>query len=155
MTWDSVHGVYQWSQNCSAEIEKGWVCKGDTLKELAAKMKVDPEGLQETVTRHNQYCSCKNDPDFNGRNNALSPLATPPFYGVELGLTLINKQGGPKHNTKAQTLNQDDKPIPRLYTPGEFASFFGFQYPGGSNIPEAIVFGRIAGEHAASLKPWE
>jgi succinate dehydrogenase/fumarate reductase flavoprotein subunit len=32
-------------------------------------------------------------------------------------------------------------------------SFFGFLYPGGSNIPEAIAFGRIAGENAAE-KPW-
>jgi succinate dehydrogenase/fumarate reductase flavoprotein subunit len=42
-----------------------------------------------------------------------------------------------------------------LYTPGEFGSFFGFLYPGGSNIPEAIAFGRIAGENAAAEKPWE
>jgi succinate dehydrogenase/fumarate reductase flavoprotein subunit len=26
-------------------------------------------------------------------------------------------------------------------------------YPGGSNIPEAIAFGRIAGENAAAEKP--
>ena len=56
----------------------------------------------------------------------------------------------PKHNGKAQTLDKDDKPIPRLYTPGELGSFFGFLYPGGSNIPEAIAFGRIAGENAAA-----
>jgi hypothetical protein len=153
MTWNAVHGLYQWSEDSSAEIEKGWVSKGDTLKDLAAKMKIDPDGLQESVTKYNQYCSGKNDPEFNRRDNALSPLTTPPFYGVELAMTLINTQGGPKHNTKAQTLNQDDKPIPRLYSPGEFGSFFGFLYPGGSNIPEAIAFGRIAGENAAAEKP--
>jgi succinate dehydrogenase/fumarate reductase flavoprotein subunit len=154
MTWNAVHGLYQWSEGSSAEIEKGWVSKGDTLKDLAAKIKIDPDGLQETVTRYNQYCSGKKDPDFNRRDNSLSPLSTPPFYGVELALTLINTQGGPKHNTKAQTLDQDDNPIPRLYSPGEFGSFFGFLYPGGSNIPEAIAFGRIAGENAAAEKPW-
>jgi len=41
-----------------------------------------------------------------------------------------------------------------LYTPGELGSFFGFLYPGGSNIPEAISFGRIAGENAAAEKAW-
>jgi succinate dehydrogenase/fumarate reductase flavoprotein subunit len=154
MTWNAVHGVYQWSEGSKAEIEKGWVFKGDTPKDLAAKMKVDPQGLQETIARYNQYCSGKKDPDFNRRDNSLSPLATPPYYGVELALTLINTQGGPKHNIKSQTLDQDEKPIPRLYSPGEFGSFFGFLYPGGSNIPEAIAFGRIAGENAAALKPW-
>jgi succinate dehydrogenase/fumarate reductase flavoprotein subunit len=154
MTWNAVHKVYQWSEGFSAEIEKGWISKGDTIKDLAAKMKIDPDGLQETVAKYNQYCSSKNDPDFNRRDNSLSALTNPPYYGMELALTLINTQGGPKHNTKAQTLDQDDQPIPRLYTPGEFGSFFGFLYPGGSNIPEAIAFGRIAGEHAAALKRW-
>jgi succinate dehydrogenase/fumarate reductase flavoprotein subunit len=154
MTWNAVHELYRWSEGSAAEIEKGWVSKGDTLKDLAAKMKLDPDGLQETVTRYNQFCNGKKDPDFNRRDNALLPLTSPPYYGMELALTLINTQGGPKHNTKAQTLDQDNKPIPRLYTPGEFGSFFGFLYPGGSNIPEAIAFGRIAGENAAAEKPW-
>jgi succinate dehydrogenase/fumarate reductase flavoprotein subunit len=154
MTWNAVYGLYQWSEGSSAEIEKGWVSRADTLRDLAAKMRIEPDGLQETVAKYNQFCSGKKDPEFNRRDNSLSPLTTPPYYGVELALTLINTQGGPKHNTKAQTLDQDDKPIPRLYSPGEFGSFFGFLYPGGSNIPEAIAFGRIAGENAASLKPW-
>jgi 3-oxosteroid 1-dehydrogenase len=81
-------------------------------------------------------------------------VITPPFYSAELALTCTNTQGGPKHNGKAQTLDQDGKPIPRLYTPGELGSFFGFLYPGGSNIPEAISFGRIAGENAAAERPW-
>jgi succinate dehydrogenase/fumarate reductase flavoprotein subunit len=153
MTWNAVHEVYQWSDGSNAEIQKGWVMKGDTLKDLASKMKIDANGLQETVTRYNQYCGAKKDPDFNRRDNGLSALTTPPYYGMELALTLINTQGGPKHNTKSQTLDQDDKPIPRLYSPGEFGSFFGFLYPGGSNIPEAIAFGRIAGENAAAEKP--
>ncbi len=154
MTWNAVHGVYQWSDGSSAEIEKGWISKADTIKDLAAKMKIDPDGLQDTVTRYNACCSAKKDTDFNRRDNSLSALTAPPYYGVELALTLINTQGGPKHNTKAQTLDQDNKPIPRLYSPGEFGSFFGFLYPGGSNIPEAIAFGRIAGENAAGEKPW-
>ena len=117
-------------------------------------MKIDPDGLQEAITNYNQHCLAKKDPDFERRENSLSALTTPPYYGVELALTLINTQGGPKHNIRAQTLDQDDRPIPRLYSPGEFGSFFGFLYPGGSNIPEAIAFGRIAGENAAAEKPW-
>jgi len=69
-------------------------------------------------------------------------------------MTCTNTQGGPKHNGRAQTLDGENRPNPRLYPPGEFGSFFGFLYPGGSNIPEAIAFGRIAGENAAAEKPW-
>jgi hypothetical protein len=81
-------------------------------------------------------------------------VATPPSVAAELALTVTNTQGGPKHNGKAQALNKGNRPIPRLYTAGEFGSFFGFLYPGRSNIPEAIAFGRIAGENAAAEKPW-
>ena len=70
------------------------------------------------------------------------------------GASLRQLAGDFALTTKAQTLDKDDKPIPRLYTPGELGSFFGFLYPGGSNIPEAIAFGRIAGEHAAAEKAW-
>jgi succinate dehydrogenase/fumarate reductase flavoprotein subunit len=96
----------------------------------------------------------KKDSEFGRQERSLVAIDKPPYYGMELALTCINTQGGPKHNGKAQTLDKDDKPIPRLYTPGELGSFFGFLYPGGSNIPEAMAFGRIAGENAAAENPW-
>jgi succinate dehydrogenase/fumarate reductase flavoprotein subunit len=46
------------------------------------------------------------------------------------------------------------QPIPRLYAAGELGSIFGHLYQVGSNFPEAIAFGRIAGRQAAALKPW-
>jgi 3-oxosteroid 1-dehydrogenase len=49
----------------------------------------------------------------------------------------------------------DGKPIPRLYTPGELGSLYGALYNGGGNLPEAYAFGRIAAEHALTLKPWK
>jgi succinate dehydrogenase/fumarate reductase flavoprotein subunit len=153
--WNHVHKVVEWSSDNSAEIEKGWILKANTLKELAAKAGIDPAGLEATVSKYNEYCQAANDADFKRRPANLFPVATPPYYAAELALTVTNTQGGPKHNGKAQTLNKDNKPIPRLYTAGEFGSFFGFLYPGGSNIPEAIAFGRIAGENAAAEKPWK
>ncbi len=154
MTWNGVHGVYEWSSDNNAEIEKGWILKGDTLKDLATKMGIDPNGLQESVAKYNEICRRKKDSEFGRQERSLVAINKPPFYGMELALTCINTQGGPKHNGKAQTLDKDDKPIPRLYTPGELGSFFGFLYPGGSNIPEAMAFGRIAGENAAAETPW-
>jgi succinate dehydrogenase/fumarate reductase flavoprotein subunit len=152
--WNHVHKVVEWSSDNSAEIEKGWILKANSLKELAATAGIDPAGLEATVSKYNEYCRAGKDPDFKRRPEYLFPVATPPYYAAELALTVTNTQGGPKHNGKAQTLNKDNKPIPRLYTAGELGSFFGFLYPGGSNIPEAIAFGRIAGENAAAEKPW-
>jgi succinate dehydrogenase/fumarate reductase flavoprotein subunit len=152
--WNHVHKVVEWSSDNSAEIEKGWVLKENTLKELAVKAGIDPAGLEATVLKYNESCQAGKDTDFKRRPENMFPIANPPYYAAELALTITNTQGGPKHNGKAQTLNKDNKPIPRLYTAGEFGSFFGFLYPGGSNIPEAIAFGRIAGENAAAEKPW-
>ena len=67
---------------------------------------------------------------------------------------MVNTQGGPRHNSLAQTLDVDGNPIPRIYSAGELGSFFGHLYQGGSNLPEALVFGMIAGEHAAGLGAW-
>ena len=154
MCWNGVHEVVDWSADNSAEIEKGWILKAESLKELAEKTGVDASELVETVSRYNQYCKNREDEEFGRRKQLLYPLETPPYYSAELALTCTNTQGGPKHNGKAQTLDKDNNPIPRLYTPGELGSFFGFLYPGGSNIPEAISFGRIAGQNAASEEPW-
>jgi succinate dehydrogenase/fumarate reductase flavoprotein subunit len=48
----------------------------------------------------------------------------------------------------------EGKPIPRLYAAGELGSFFGHLYQGGNNLPEALAFGRIAGERAAAENSW-
>ena len=154
MSWNGIHNLVEWSEDNSAEIEKGWILKGNSIAELAANMGIDPQALQRTVSTYNRYCRDGKDTEFGRLKETLFPVTTPPFYSAELALTCTNTQGGPKHNGKAQTLDKGNEPIPRLYTPGELGSFFGFLYPGGSNIPEAIAFGRIAGENAAAEKPW-
>jgi succinate dehydrogenase/fumarate reductase flavoprotein subunit len=42
--------------------------------------------------------------------------------------------------------------IARLYSAGELGSIVNKFYPGGTNITEAIAFGRIAGENAAKAE---
>lgn len=153
--WNNTFGLYEWSHDNSAEIENGWIAKADTPRELARKLNIDPKGLAEAIITYNKYCETRNDPDFHRPPETMVPLETPPYYGVELALTLINTQGGPKHNMRAQVLDTEDKPIPRLYVAGELGSIWGFVYPGGSNIAEAIAFGYVAGKNAAIEEPWE
>ena len=84
-----------------------------------------------------------------------SPLITPPFYATELCEPVINTQGGPKHDGKAQILDQNDRPIPRLYGAGELGSFFFPLYEGASHVPEALAFGIIAAREAGRLPRWD
>jgi succinate dehydrogenase/fumarate reductase flavoprotein subunit len=154
MLWNGIHRIYQWSKDNETEITKGWIVKGNTVDELATKMGIDSKGLQATITKYNDYCTAKVDSDFGKRSTNLVPLATPPYYAMKMGMSIINTQGGPKHNGKGQTLDKSNNPIPRLYSVGECGSYFGFIYPGGSNLAEAFSFGRIAAEQASALSAW-
>ena len=116
---------------------------------------MDPAALAATVRNYNGYCAAGEDPEFGRFKDWLVPLETPPYYATELCEPIINTQGGPKHDARAQVLDKNDQPIPRLYAAGELGSFFFPLYESASNIPEALAFGRIAGAHAAALTPWE
>ena len=144
----------EWSRDNRAEIEKGWITKADSIRGLAEKLNIDSKGLQETIDQYNRDWKDGRINAFGRLPNQMAPIEEAPFYGVELCLSIINTQGGPKHNCRAQALDMEGRPIPRLYKAGELGSFFGHLYQGGSNLPEALAFGRLAGEGAAAEIPW-
>ncbi|MBN1664170.1 MAG: FAD-binding protein [Deltaproteobacteria bacterium] len=150
----SIRGFDDWSEDNSAEIAKGWIIKANTLEELAARTGIDPTGLKQSVGQNNKDHSAQADDAFGRPADSRRLIVTPPYYAAEFCLSIVNTQGGPRHNRFAQTLDTEGNIIPRLYTPGELGSFFGHLYQGGSNLPEALAFGRIAGECAAKEKPW-
>lgn len=145
---------YRWSADNSAEIDRGWIVRGNTLEELAGKMNLTAnDKLKMTVGRYNEFCAGGQDADFFRRPDTLTPLTTPPFYAIKVFPCLLNTQGGPKRNSKAQVLDPWNRPIPRLYAAGELGSIWGFMYQSGGNLGECMAFGRIAGIQAASEVP--
>lgn len=162
--------LYKWSKDNSAEVEKGWIIKGDTIEELAKKLKLDPKALSETMARWNSDIKKGEDTLFHRPLNApksdqpaykelvtavwSTPIEQPPFYAMELYPTLLNTQGGPRRNTKAEILDAFGAPIPRLYSAGELGSMWGIIYQGAGNIGECFAYGRIAGKNAAANKAW-
>ncbi|MDY7033664.1 MAG: FAD-dependent oxidoreductase [Thermodesulfobacteriota bacterium] len=141
--------LYKWSKDNRKEIEKGWITKADSMGELAEKIGIDPHNLQQTAQTYERYCVQGHDPEFGRQQQDLVPLNNPPYYSVKLFPGGPNTQGGPKRNHRAQILDVDNTPIPRLYAAGEFGSIYGMLYPStGSNLAECIAFGRIAGENA-------
>ena len=160
-TWFTAHSGYEWSQDNSAEVEKGWVLKADTLADLAEQMnqveagegKMDADTLQATVDAYNKGAEAGED-ELGRAADTMRPL-TGPFYAVLCYPNQYNTQGGPKRNTKAQTLDAFGEPIARLYNVGECGAGYGWVYNGGWNICEAMVTGRWAGADAVALKSWE
>ena len=85
------------------------------------------------------------------KSNWANTIDTPPFeaYAVTCGITF--SFGGLRINTDAQVISSDGKPIPGLYAAGELVGgIFWFNYPGGSGLTNGAVFGRIAGNNAAT-----
>ncbi|MGA2572286.1 MAG: FAD-dependent oxidoreductase [Terracidiphilus sp.] len=151
--WFSWFSGYEWSTDNSKEIEKGWIVKGESVADLAAKLGMKGDALEATISRYNDHCKQQADPDFNRPKQNLIALDKPPYYAVKLFPTMVNTQGGPKRNSKCQVVDPFDQPIPRLYTAGELGSFWGWMYNGGGNNAECLCTGQIAARNAVALKP--
>jgi 3-oxosteroid 1-dehydrogenase len=156
-------GIYDWSEDNSAEVEKGWILRADTLEELAAVIAADPNNrgrmdattLANTVAVFNQYSEGGEDLDFARDPETLGALTTPPYYAIDMYPGGPNTEGGMIRDAKSQVISVRGDVIPRLYAVGEVGSFFSFAYQGGGNIAGCIIFGRVAGENAAAEEPWE
>ncbi|MBI2872437.1 MAG: FAD-binding protein [Chloroflexi bacterium] len=146
-------GFYRWSEDNSQEIERGWIARAETVRDLAERLGIEPARLQRTVESYNSYCRNGSDAEFRRRPESLVLLDTPPYYAVTLWPGGPNTQGGPRRNPKSQVMGVDGEPIPGLYAIGELGSVFGMLYTGGGNLAECISSGRIAGEQAAREKP--
>lgn len=150
-------------------FESGMLTRGETLTELAGKCGIDPRGLEETVARFNQMAVEGKDADFHRGDSAydriysdpgvkpnpnLAPLTKAPFYAVKVWPGDLGTKGGLLTDEFARVLREDGSPIPGLYAAGNSsASVMGRTYPGpGSTIGPAMVFGMIAGRHAAKAE---
>jgi hypothetical protein len=151
--WTQIVERYAWSEDNSAELAKGWIKTAPTLKRLAETIGLNPAALEATVARWNQSCETRHDTEFN-RRLMLNPLANGPFYAVELSPSMLNTQGGPRRNERAQIVRPDGRPIPRLYSSGELGSIYSYLYQGTGNLGECLAFGRIAGRNAFAETPW-
>lgn len=133
---------FAWSKDNSAEVERGWIHRADTLAELAARLGMPAATLERTAATYNETAVAGGD-EHGRRPDLMEPLA-PPFYGVALYPVLLNTQGGPRRNARAEILDVRHDPIPGLYGAGELGSMWGPLYPGAGNLSEALITGQIA-----------
>ncbi|TDD89175.1 FAD-dependent oxidoreductase [Saccharopolyspora karakumensis] len=133
--------------------------QANTLDELAAKLGIDPDGLQRTVSEFNSSIVDKPfDPAIkDGRAAQVEPpksnwaqaLDTAPFYGYAVGCGITFTFGGVHVDETAQVLDATGASINGLYAAGEMVGgLFSGNYPGGSGLTSGAVFGRLAGASA-------
>lgn len=137
-----------------------WMPQAQTIRELAKKIGVDPEGLEQSVERWNMYANEGVDPDFHrhdlhGVKSKIAPIQKGPFYAMQVHAGALGTKGGPRYNKDAQVINVHGEPIPGLYAAGNAAAgVLGISYPsGGATIGPAMTFGYCAGRAAAKEKP--
>jgi urocanate reductase len=128
----------------------GYFYSADTIPELAAKIKnphqkhpISGAALEETVGRYNAFVAEGVDQDFK-KPTPMHKIATPPFYAAWSTPILHDTLTGLRTNVNSEVIDLRGEVIPGLYCAGE--SQGGFAQHG---LARCIVFGRIAGRHAA------
>ncbi|HZS36127.1 MAG TPA: FAD-binding protein, partial [Polyangia bacterium] len=144
------------------------VARAETLRELAAQLGIDADGLETTVARFNRFAEQGVDEDF-GRgsypwavmmtgdrrkpgNPNLGVIAKPPFYGLKLRVVSAGiNAAGLRVNVNAQVMHVRDRPIQGLYAVGNAAAplDIGAGYQSGLSNLRGLAGGYFAGRHAA------
>lgn len=144
-----------------------YIFRADSVSQLARKIGLEPEKLEGTVQRMNEYARAGKDPEF-GRgdtdydrtfgdarvtpNPCLGLIGKPPFYAIAIDLGDLGTKGGLKADAHARVLDTRNQLIPGLYAAGNASgSPFGNAYPGaGGTIGPAMVFGYLAANDIAA-----
>jgi hypothetical protein len=148
-------------------LADGYLASAGTLDGLAALLGIDACGLRDSVARNNAYARSGIDADFqrgstayqrnlgdaaHGPNPSLGPIARPPYYAIRLYPGDIGAATGLVTDASARVLDVQDAPIGGLYAVGnDMHSVMGGVYTApGITLGPALVFGSIAGRHAAA-----
>jgi hypothetical protein len=150
-------------------LRSGYLFKGRTWQELAAKSGIGHENLLQTIEEFNRAAAKGEDPIFfrgaslfdrvqgdslHGPNPCLGPLASPPYFAVKVEPATIGTTTGVRTNCNAQALSAPGRPIDGLYAVGsDMGSPFGGAVMGaGISIGLAMTFGYVAGRHLAGIE---
>ena len=134
---------------------------GHSLAELAERIGVPADALEATVREYNAACvqgewkpleldglatKGLNPP----KSNWATPLTEGPYHAYPIISANVFTFGGIKIDEEARVVDADGEPIPGLYGAGEMTGLYYRNYTGATSVLRGMVFGRIAGAHAAA-----
>lgn len=132
---------------------KGKVVKAETVAELANAIGVPVGNLQGTLDRYNADVAVGHDSLYFKEPSAMRPVATGPFYAVEVRLCQAGLTGaGVRIGPDGGVLDAGTRPVAGLYAAGECTGgVLGDVYMGfGNSLCSCLTLGRIAGRSAAA-----
>lgn len=137
--------------------------RADTVGELAARLGIDPQRLEETVSNFNRAVrpgtldpSVLDDCTTEGldppKSHWATRIETPPFYGYPVRPGITFTYLGTRVNREAKIIMQGGEPSTNMYAAGEMmaGNLLGRGYLAGLGMTIGSVFGRIAGREAAT-----
>ena len=125
---------------------------GKTIKELAQRMGVNEENLQNAVDQYNNAKKKGEDDLFFSDAKRMIPVEQGPFYAIKFIARNLGTLGGATIDEKMHALAPDGEPVPNLYVAGADASgMYGKAYVDfeGGTLGFAYISGRLAGIDAA------
>jgi tricarballylate dehydrogenase len=139
--------------------------KADTIEELAEQLGLPAIKLKDTIDRFNAACRADPDDTFHAteldglatdgltppKTNWARPITDPPFYGYSLRPGVTFTYLGLKVDKTAR-VHGANGPFRNVWAAGEImaGSILGQGYLAGFGMTIGTVFGRIAGQEAAS-----
>ncbi len=137
-------------------VNTGYAIKAETLEELAEGLNIPVDQFVETVKHYNELAYAGEDTDYGKEPNRLTPIDTPPYYGVRTGAWHLTTLDGCRINTDMQVMREDGTVIEGLYAAGDCSGgFFATTYPNlftGLACGRTMTFARHAAKHIAENK---
>jgi succinate dehydrogenase/fumarate reductase flavoprotein subunit len=140
---------YHWSIDNLTEVRRGWITRADGPDELAGRLGLDATALTATLTEFNAAAAAGRDDRFGRRAEYMAPLDLADLYAIELWPAVATTSGGPRRDACSRVVRPDGTAVPGLYAAGGAGTVWGPFTHSGGGLTDALVFGRLAGQHAA------
>ena len=126
-------------------FETGFVAKASTIRELAETLGIDPDGLEETITKMNHYAATGKDEEFGRGDSAydryyadpaikpnpcLATIDEAPFYAMRIDAGDFGTLGGLDTTVDAQVKADAGGVVEGLYAIGNCSAALLPTYPG-------------------------
>ena len=148
-------------------LKRGYLNKGNTLRELAQSAGIDPQSLEATVKAFNESATRGQDPEFHRGSTAFNrylgdaehqpnpcvgPILHAPFYALKLVVGDLGTFDGIRTTLVGEVLDQHDQAISGLYAVGnDRASIFGGHYiAAGITLGPNMTFSYLTAKHLAA-----
>ena len=117
-----IYELYRQDLEEELNYEKPPVYKADTIRELAEKIGIDPDTMEETLNRYNEFCRKGADEEFSKNPKFLRPMEKGPYWGIYGQRFSEGAFGGLRVDGMCRVCREDGTYIPGLYGVGDATS---------------------------------